>query len=360
MAPEFSILALMNPTAISTLEPVTQAPACSVFGTCGGCAYQDLSYEAELQKKEENLKQLFLERLGLGPEIFDPILASPKSYHYRHRLDITLRRSKGEVLFGFQSPATHRMVTIESCPIAMEQISDFIPKLREEGISKFPADYRTANLVVRTGDDGRVLWGGIGRRSLRLKEEDYLWTEIEGRRIFYSLETFFQANLSILPKLIQRLRDLASLNKDTLFLDLYSGVGLFGLCLAPEAGKVIMIEDNPVSVQLARYNAAYHQFNSMEIRLGRVEEELSQLDISGFKKVTAMIDPPRQGLSLQVAEALSGTRFLNSLFYLSCHPESLVRDLAIFLKKGWRIEKVVPCDFFPRTQHLETLVHLKL
>jgi 23S rRNA (uracil1939-C5)-methyltransferase len=349
----------MNPTAISALEPLTETPLCPVFGICGGCVYQDQPYEAELRIKEKGLKELLQNRLGLAEKIFEPITASPKNYHYRQRLDIALRRSKGEVLMGFQSPVVKRIVPIESCAIAIKEISDFIPQLREEAVRKFPADYRTANLVVRTGDDGRVLWGGIGRRSLELKEEDYLWTEIEGRRIFYSLETFFQANLSILPAVIQKLRTMAKLDSKTLFLDLYAGVGLFGICLAEQAGRVILVEDNPGSVNLAKYNMAYHKLAHTEIRPARVEEELPRLDLAAYQKTVAMIDPPRAGLSAQVAEALSGTRTLESLFYLSCHPESLVRDLEIFLKKGWKVEKVVPFDFFPRTPHLETLVLLK-
>lgn len=358
----------MNPAAVQ--EPITAkvTPLCPVFGTCGGCAYQDLPYEAELRVKENNLRQLLKNSLGIADEIVERITPSPKEYHYRQRLDIALRRSKGQVLMGFHSPLIKRMVPIDSCPIALPQVSNFIPQLREEAIRKFPADYRTANLVVRSGDDGRVLWGGIGRRSLELKPADYLWTEIEGRRIFYSLETFFQANLSILPEFIRQLRVLANLDRETLFLDLYAGVGLFGLCLSDQAGRVVMVEDNPGSVNLAKYNIAYHQLKNAEIRLGRVEEELPRLgeeNIRGQvlkpvpKKVVAMIDPPRGGLSAQVAEALSSTRTIDSLFYLSCHPDSLVRDLAIFLKKGWRIEKLLPFDFFPRTQHVETLALLK-
>lgn len=350
----------MNPITVQEMNISEKAtPLCPVFGTCGGCAYQDLSYEVELQLKEKKIKQLLRDKLNIDAEIFEPIVPSPKTYHYRNRLDIAMRRSQGRLLMGFQSLALRRIVPIEACPIALEEISDFIPKLRDEASQKLPPDYRTANLVVRTGDDGRVLWGGIGRRSLRLKEEDYLWTEIEGRKIFFSLETFFQANLGILPQVIQKLRSLALLDAETLFLDLYAGVGLFGLCLAPHAGRVLMVEDCPGSVQLAKYNIKTHGLKHVEVRSGRVEEELPCLNLSGFKKIVAMIDPPRQGLSLQVAEALSGTRNLSSLFYLSCRPESLVRDLAIFLKKGWRMETIVPFDFFPQTPHLETLVHLK-
>lgn len=334
-------------------------PLCPVFGTCGGCAYQDISYEAELRIKEEGLKKLLCSELGIPEGLFRNIVPSPEPYHYRHRLDLTLKRSKGQVLFGFQSSLLRQMVPIEACAIARKEVSEFLPRLREEALQKLPSDYRTANLVVRTDDEGKVFWGGIGRRSLQMLPKNYFWTEIESRKIFYSLETFFQANLGILPALIQTVRGLLELSAESLFLDLYSGVGLFGISFAGEAAKIIMIEDCAGSVNLAKYNIAYHQFEHVEIRPAKVEAELALIDFESYPKISAMIDPPRQGLSPYVAEKLSQCHSINPLLYLSCHPVSLARDLKIFQKAGWKIDCVIPFDFFPKTSHIETLVRLR-
>jgi 23S rRNA (uracil1939-C5)-methyltransferase len=105
-------------------------PLCPVFAACGGCAYQHLPYEEELRLKESGLHALLAERLNLGPEKFTPITASPKPYYYRNRLDLTLRRSRGTTIMGFQSAATHRLVPVESCVIAREEVSKFIPELK--------------------------------------------------------------------------------------------------------------------------------------------------------------------------------------------------------------------------------------
>ena len=336
-------------------------PLCPVFGACGGCAYQDISYPEELAKKERLLKQLFQGNLGLGDAVFDPVVASPEPYHYRNRLDLTLRRIKGgEIGLGFQPPLGHRLISIEACAIAREEISGFIPELTKQAARRLPADYRVANLVVRTGDDGKVLWGGIGRGSLALEEKDYLWTEIRGKRIFYSLDTFFQANLSILPLLMDRIRDLAVLDSKTILFDLYAGVGLFGIYFADRAGRVVMIEENASSLKLAGFNRAYHKMDQVEIRAGRVETELplAASPAAGFRQA-AIVDPPRRGLSPEALKALAAMKQFDSLFYLSCHVESLARDLGLFMEAGWHIEKVVPFDFFPKTLHLETLVLLK-
>lgn len=345
---------------------VMTEPLCPVFGDCGGCAYQHVDYAYELEIKREKLKQLFDQSLGMDA-VIDPVVASPKPYHYRHRLDLTMRRTREGFILGFQSAGQRRVIPIESCAISREEVSNFIPELKEQAIKRWPEKYRNANVVVRTCDDRRVVWGGIGRRSLELPEADYLWTEIHGKKIFYSLDTFFQANLWILPELMNRLTALAGMNKETLFLDLYAGVGLFGIYFANQAGEVKMIEDCMSSVKVMKYNAAFHQMDPSSVFPGKVEEVLPALLNNGARphyegknaRVVALVDPPRKGLHPAALETLSEAKKIDRLFYLSCGPEALVRDLKTFLEKGWKIRKVLPFDFFPRTVHLETLVLLE-
>ena len=339
----------------------SETPLCPVFGACGGCAYQDLTYSEELKKKSGELTKFMAAELGISSDRFDSIVASPEPYHYRHRLDITMKRTKSEgILFGFQHAGLRRMIEIEACPIARKEVSDFLPELRKIATEKLPFKYRTANLVVRTSDDGRVLWGGIGRRSLSLMPGDYFFTEIEGKRIYFSLDTFFQANLGILPLLMKKIESLVPFTKQTVFYDLYAGVGLFGIFFADKISQLVMIEDSPSSVELLRYNLRQHHIDHALVLQGKVEEELPRLASNfGNQPHVAIIDPPRDGMKLPAAEALAQMKHLSNLLYLSCSPASLVRDLKVFLTAGWEVEKVVPFDFFPRTAHLETLVLLK-
>jgi tRNA/tmRNA/rRNA uracil-C5-methylase (TrmA/RlmC/RlmD family) len=336
-------------------------PLCPVFGKCGGCLYQDLSYPEELALKETQLKELLRSRLGLSESLFDPIVPSPREYHYRHRLDLNLRRTKtGEFVFGFVDREGKRILPVESCAIGREEISDFLPRLKEEAIRKFPPDYRVASLCVRSGEDGRVSWGGIGRRSLRRDEADSLWAEILGKKVFYSMETFFQNNHSILPNLFQKLAVLFPWNRETILLDLYSGVGLFSIMLADRIRHGVMIEESRPSVKMARFNVAHHGLRNMEIHLAKVEDILPEiLSTVDSTQCVAMVDPPRKGLASKARAVLSRSRDLKTLFYLSCSPESLVLDLKSFLEEEWRVERVVPFDFFPKTRHLETLILLK-
>lgn len=341
--------------------PIEKAqPRCSVFGECGGCQYQDLPYAQELELKHKQLWDLLVQA-GIAFDQISPVVPSPREYQYRCRVDMKFIRTRdGRFFMGFSPADGKRLLELQSCPIAMSAVSDFLPRLKEEAIAKWTPKYKNANLVVKTGDDGRVFWGGMGRRSLRLKPEDYLWTEIGGKKIYYSLESFFQANLSILPVLMEKIRGLNILDRETVFYDLYGGVGLFGVCFAEDVKKVILVEEGVHSLEVAKYNVEKNGFRNFEILPGRMEDALNLLEnVSAQGKPLVMIDPPRQGLSPSVSEAISLCRKIPKLLYLSCHPESLVRDLKIFLAKGWVLKQVMPFDFFPRTRHLETLVLLE-
>jgi 23S rRNA (uracil1939-C5)-methyltransferase/tRNA (uracil-5-)-methyltransferase len=347
---------MLTPTVVST----SVKSLCPLFGSCGGCQYQDIPYEEELCRKEAILKELLTRELSLPENVFEPITPSPEIYHYRNRLDLTLRkRNNGERQMGFMLPGTQRLQEVAACAIARQEINVFLATLKEEAVRKLPEDYKVANLVVRVGDEGKVFWGGIGRRSLRMKKEDYFWTVVKGRKIYYSLDTFFQANLSILGKIVSKIEGLVEWQKDTVFLDLYSGVGLFGIALADRAREVVMIEECGDSVTLAQFNVNYHRLTHIKMLVGKVETHLPEvLAERRGKPCVALIDPPRGGLAGSAIETLGQAKDLHSLFYLSCSPESLARDLKHLARVGWQVRTIMPFDFFPRTRHLETLVWL--
>lgn len=339
------------------IPKVKLKPLCPVFGECGGCQFQDWQYADELKYKQDFVARLFAEA-NLPSENISPIVPSPEEYRYRCRLDLKFLKIKsGEMFMGFSPVRGYQVVAVESCPIAMEAISRFLPQLCRDACVKMPAKYRNANLTVKTGDDGRVFWGGIGRRSLRMSPEDFLWTEIDGKRIFYSLETFFQANLSILPGLIHMIRSFQLFDRDATFFDLYGGVGLFGMVFADEVKQVVLVEENRYALECARHTMAYNRISNVEIFEGRMEDEFKRVMP---QKGVAMIDPPRAGLSTSVRAMLGQAKDFSSLVYLSCNPETLVRDLQELTHDGWKIQKVIPFDFFPKTRHVETLALLHI
>ena len=333
-------------------------PMCPVFGECGGCCYQDIDYLEELSIKEKYVRDLFQE-LSLSAQKFSSIIPSPEEYHYRNRLDLNLKKTKnGDVFIGFKSNK-HNVIEVDTCYIAKKEIGEFFSTLKKEAIDKLTDKYKVANLVVKTDDEGKVFWGGIGRRSLEMKEENYFWTTVCGNKIYYSLDTFFQANLSILPRLFDELFKLYDWDKESIFYDLYGGVGLFGICMSKYVKKVVLIEESTTSLRMAHYNKQANNLSNFFVVEGRVEDRLGEIiDKNTLEGVqAAIIDPPRRGLSKESREILVDMN-LNALFYLSCNPETLVRDLFDFVSKGWSINKVIPLDFFPKTKHVEVLVFL--
>ncbi|MDO8580353.1 MAG: hypothetical protein Q7S13_02615 [Candidatus Omnitrophota bacterium] len=334
-----------------------ETPRCSVYGQCGGCSYQDLSYTDELQLKEQSLRELFEKSLGVSAKKIAPILASPRTYHYRHRLDLKMQRTQHGVFVGFNPRIGKGIVPIDTCPVAREEIASLIPSLTQQALQRLPSHYLQANLVVRCGQEGNVHWGGIGKKSIHLEPKDYLWVEIQGRKIFYSLDTFFQANLFILPAVIDMIRRFSCWTPTTVFYDLYGGVGLFGLAMIDRVKKVVLIENEIASVRLAQFNKDYHQLPNFDIIQGKVGVHLDQvLDDEPQAEKIAFLDPPRAGLSQDVLDVLIRRPVFKKILYLSCNPSSLVNDLTKLLKHGGTIETIVPMDFFPRTKHLETLV----
>ncbi len=337
----------------------TSLVVCPAASLCGGCDYQGVPYQEELAAKRQRLQAVLSDALAIPEKRMAAMVPSPKVTHYRNRVDLSLRKTRrGEVFIGFR-PSRHRrsVLPVEHCAIAEEAINEALPRIKEEARQRLPERYRMASLTVRTGDDRRVYWGGIGKRSNRLRPDQYLWTDQAGPRIFYSLDTFFQANVSIFPHLFAEIRATGVLTRETIFYDLYGGVGLFSLGLADTVKTAVLIEQNPASLTLAEYNKAYHRLDNMVIYAGTVEEMfgLAMQTHRGDKNV-AMVDPPRAGLSDEARRWLTETRDMAFLFYLSCCPESLARDLRVLTQGGWEVERVVPLDFFPRTRHVETLV----
>ncbi|MBF0331730.1 MAG: class I SAM-dependent RNA methyltransferase [Candidatus Omnitrophica bacterium] len=331
---------------------------CPVFGSCGGCQYQDLPYPQELALKQEQLRALITAQVVLKDACFQPAVPSPEVYHYRNRLDLKLtHRRNGDVHIGFSPIDRGPVIEITACPIAMKAISDFIPELRQLATLKIPKEYRMANLTVRCGEGEGVRWGGIGHNSLRLEARDYFYTDILGCRIYYGLDTFFQANLSILPALIDFIRSQDIWSKDAVFFDLYGGVGLFSLCVNDLVIKAVNIESNVHAARMAKYNISSNGMRNVEAHEGRVEDVLpGMLDKTSSDSNIIMVDPPRAGLSAEAVTLLNQLKRAKYLIYLSCDPASLASNLKDLIAGGWVVKTIRPFDFFPRTRHLETLI----
>lgn len=330
-------------------------PPCKVFGECGGCTYLDLEYSDELEIKQTSFQAL-VEQHEMDLNIL-PIVSSPQHFAYRNKVSPQFKKLlNGSFVFGLAPFGKKTIVEVESCPMASPLISEqFIP-IREKLCASVLKKNR-GSIVMRC-DEQHFRWGGLGKKSLELEPENYFIFEWEGQKVHYSLDTFFQANTSILPRLFKQLICELDIQANTHLYDLYGGVGLFSFTIGAKAGAVTLVELEGSSTKLAEYNRRFHNKENLHIVHSPVEE-LKPLPESPYPDMTkvAIIDPPRAGLKPDVVESLSHLP-LKRLAYLSCYPETQLRDLKLLLQSGWVCESITPYDFFPRSYHIESLAIL--
>jgi 23S rRNA (uracil1939-C5)-methyltransferase len=375
-------------SVLEVFEPSTDriAPACPYFSRCGGCHYQHIRYERQLEIKRQILAECF-ERIGKLPlQVPISVLAS-EPWQYRNRTRLRIGKDPACFEIGYFEPLSHRLCSIESCPISSPAINDVIGKLAgglgarcfPEGtaeIELFGSDsggallatvYSPAAAPESFGDRLREAIPGLdsvcwreeisGSHSEKLGVKTTLWGS--GSMVYrvgefhYRVghDSFFQTNRFLLPGLM----DLVTGNlAGKRALDLYAGVGFLSLPLARRFEEVAAVESNRASAR------------DLESNLGVVGARARALQIDAEKFLATaspdwdaiVADPPRSGLSRMVLEHLCRLR-PRRLVYVSCDPTTLARDLVVLVRAGYRMKSVHLADLFPQTFHLETVVHLE-
>ncbi len=325
---------------------------CIHFGTCGGCSYQDLAYEAQLELKRNWVSQALTEFQERDQFEIRPTLASPDSYHYRHMIALSVKKRQGKLHLGFIGQDRRTFLPVDDCPITDERINRFLPAALEK-LEALPPErkFNTSQVVLRVGTEGDVV------TSIRTDRGKTLSCTVLGKTFSFSMSSFFQNNFSILEDFIGAIRSfLDPAGQGTLF-DLYSGVGLIGILMAHSYQSVIGIEEGYEAVKFAKDNAVQNGTGNISFLEGKVELLLSELTKDSQKPVHVVVDPPRVGLKSEVIQCLN-EQPIERLVYVSCHLEALQRDLRL-LTQRFRIKEIQPLDFFPQTKHIETIVLLE-
>jgi 23S rRNA (uracil1939-C5)-methyltransferase len=376
---------------------------CPHFGTCGGCATQDVPYDRQLAAKDGSVR---LTLAPFSPGRFSPIRPSPDVFHYRNKMEFAFG-ADGAVppALGLRRKGSYKdLVDLSECRLLSAEAPALLAAVRGWAARQGLPAYRSASrrgflryLVVREGkntgqrmvhlvtaegeldggpllralDDAgvradSVVWSvnaglsdvarGEFRRSFR--GPGYIEDSLLGRVFRVSPGAFFQTNTRGAEILYRIVADSLGDGVDTL-LDLYCGAGTIGLCLADRARRVIGIELEPAAAEDARANA---------IRLGAAHAEFWTSDAGAAARgpelvglwsrpgTVAVVDPPRAGLAPALRELLRA-RPLERVVYVSCHAEALARDLAV-LTEAYRLDAVHPVDLFPHTPHVETVACL--
>jgi len=305
-----------------------QAP-CPYFGACGGCQYQHIAYETQLRIKHKQIADLF-ERIGkISRDVIAPVIPCPQPYGYRNRVMIRSQWNKPEqkLNIGFVRWDCGLVEDIKACQIAEPPINEQIEHVRAHPPPK----------------------GGI-KIVLRIPPENW-----EVPR-----DSFFQNNFFLLPELVKTARNFLAGGGARHLIDLYCGVGFFGIELADLVDSFVGVEYDQQAIKSARRNLVLHQRTNGDFISGDVEQVVPDL-LKKFSPgaTSLLLDPPRKGCPRELLELLRRER-PSQIIYVSCHPATMARDLNVLCADGvFNLMQVVPLDMFPQTQHVECVAELR-
>ncbi|HYP02438.1 MAG TPA: class I SAM-dependent RNA methyltransferase [Pyrinomonadaceae bacterium] len=337
----------------SLLEVVAPAPArveppCPYFGRCGGCDFQQLTYEAQLAAKVEIIRDCLRRIAHIAPPAEIPITPSPDIWHYRSRA--RWQHDPLRQLLGYYELASHRVCDVVECPVVLPEVQAKLTHLRSTlGEGALEATGELEEFQAVAGDSGVSLLPPLteadGSERFRL---------IAGERYRFDASCFFQINHALLePLLAEALRGAGGETA----LDLYCGVGLFTLPLARRFARVTGVEGNASATAFARLNLADAGLANAEIKTARVGEWLAPNAASLAPVDFLLLDPPRAGAEAETIAGILATE-PQRIAYVSCDPATLARDLRALLEAGFTLDTIRAFDMFPQTHHVETVVHL--
>ena len=385
--------------AVEEPSPLRAEPRCPHGDACGGCPWQHLSYEAQLEAKRANVVGALVHTARLeavrAEDLVRPCLPSKRQWGYRNKLELGAARAEnGEFLLGFHREGTHEIATPAVCPLAHDAVAKAPKALR--GALRFAQGSADLGIFrvgvrhsVRTRETEIALWtkpGAFPRahvaktlksalkatsivrvladpgRARKIKGVETLdgkgcWgEELADARFLTSAPSFFQVNTAQAEKLAAevveglggRMGEEGPEGLDGLLVaDLYAGGGAFSVPLARAGADVIAIEAAGSSVRDLRRNA---EMNGVDIEVvggdaARELPEMGELD-------ALVVDPPRAGLADGVAESIAEAAPAR-VAYVSCNPATWARDVARFEQNGYRLARAQPVDLFPQTHHVE-------
>ena len=330
---------------ISKPSPLRGVPLCSYYENCGGCCYQHLNYEHQLQIKKKQVQEAF-QKIGkiVSPPVLEPI-ASPQAYHYRGKAQCHAAQATSGWKLGFLDVSGGKIVDIERCEIMEETINDKIRELRK-------------NPKLLSVESNLTIWSESPGDTLQ--NIDQIKRMVKGKEFFVPRGGFFQANLYLTDRLVDEVCRLVMSEKISTLVDAYCGSGLFSIFLSPYAQNVVGIETGEQAVKFAQMNAERQGVRNTKFICGEVESVLPQEFASGAIKIDLLVlDPPRSGCDVAVLKAIAILR-PQKVIYISCNPATQARDIKYLCECGYDLLSLLPLDMFPQTEHIEVIGHLSL
>jgi len=377
-------------------------PKCKICTSCGGCQYQQINYNTQLEYKTSRVRNA-IKRIGKIDCKVMPCIGATNPYYYRNKIQVPFSKDrKGNVIFGFYKENSHIIMPIKECSIedrrAAPILWDIKLLLEKHKISTFDEDTGYGLLryvLIRTSihfDEimlvlvtAKMNFPGqrnfideliklhpeittivenfnprhtnviLGEKEKILYGKGIIKEQICGLNFDVSASSFFQVNPTQVEVLYNTAINLLNDDKNQVVLDAYAGVGTIGMIASQKSKKVYSVELNKFAHKNAIENAKRNNIKNMEFACADAGEFISTFD--GELDVVIM-DPPRKGSDEKFLQTLID-KGIKKVIYISCDPETLSRDLN-YLNDYYDVSFVQPVDMFPMTCHCETITLLCL
>ena len=365
---------------------------------CGGCPLLALPYPRQTAEKQQRLQKLLG---GFAPVA--PLRTMAEPWHYRNKAIASFATQQGKLVCGLYAEGTHKVLPSADCLLQNEVLNRTLAAVQDAAracrYTAFDEDKRTGllrHVVLRCSRKGQVLvtlvtpgpelpgsrnfcaalrkkapWvvsivqninptlssAVLGNREKTLYGPGFVLDTLCGLQFAISSRSFYQVNPRQTEVLYRAALDAAKLTGKETVVDAYCGIGTIGLCAAPHAGQVIGVERNPAAVKDAAANARYNKLSNAKFVCADATEWMAAAADEGLHPDVVFLDPPRAGSTPECITAVAKMA-PRRVVYVSCDPETLARDVAIFARHGYKAKGFTPVDLFPQTRHVETVVLL--
>ncbi len=334
-------------------------PKCPYFNICGGCHLMHLKYIDTLKFKENKIKELFLHN-KLEYKDFE-VIKNENEFNYRNKISLKVVNKE----IGFYEEKTHKLIKIDYCYVAKESINKTIKLLNKldiiDGNITIRSNYNDEILLIISTKDKikfnkddfeSIKFVGVVLNNKTIYGDNYFYERLNGFLFKVSFDAFFQVNHYIVSKLFDILKN--NIDEKSKVLDLYSGVGTLGIVASKGCSKVISIEIIKNAVLDNLFNKKLNKQNNIEVLLGDASKIINKINID-FDNI--IIDPPRSGLSNNEIDIILNSN-ASKIIYISCNPDTLVRDLKRITSK-YIVSKLYALDMFSYSYHVECVCVLK-
>lgn len=384
-------------------SPYRQVPKCSIYKACGGCHLQHINDEGQQYFKTKRVKDC-LERIGKCDVEVRPCIMMEEPWHYRNKVQVPVGYQEGRLVTGFYKQHTNDIIPYNACHIqndvsnqitnrcrelleqyhitsydkitkkgnirhiltkygyhskeimlaliTNETIIPHIQEIKEMLLKEFPMIKTIIQNINQRGDN--VI---LGEKEILIHGKGYIEDTLLGNTFKISLKSFYQVNPIQVEKLYQTAIDFAKINKEDVVIDAYCGIGTISLSVARHVKQVLGVEIVPQAIKDAKENAKINSITNVEFTCIDAGEYMTSLAKDKKHIDVAFVDPPRKGCSTQFLDALVELQ-PSKVVYISCDAATQARDVAYLQEKGYQVDICQPCDMFPHTYHIETIVRL--